>query len=57
MLLSEGVPMHIVQQRAGHKDARITLEVYSHVAKDKKGLAADTFDSTIFSDDVEEATP
>ncbi len=34
MLLSEGVPMHIVQQRAGHKDARITLEVYSHVAKE-----------------------
>lgn len=49
MLLSEGVPLHIVQQRAGHKDPQITLAVYSHVAKDKQNIVADKMDSLIFS--------
>lgn len=49
LLLSEGVPVHIVQQRAGHKDPQITLAVYSHVAKDKLNMVAEKMDSLIFS--------
>lgn len=48
-LLSEGVPLHIVQQRAGHADPKITLGVYSHVAKDRQTVAAETFENVLFS--------
>lgn len=48
LLLSEGIPLHIVQQRAGHKDPQITLAIYSHVAKDKQNVVADKMDSLIF---------
>lgn len=47
-LLSEGVPLHIVQQRAGHADPKITLGVYSHVAKDRQTVAAETFENVLF---------
>lgn len=49
LLLSEGIPLHIVQQRAGHKDPQITLAVYSHVAKDKQNIVAEKLDNLIFS--------
>ena len=49
LLLSEGIPLHIVQQRAGHKDPQITLSVYSHVAKDKQNVVAEKLDNLIFS--------
>lgn len=49
LLLSEGIPLHIVQQRAGHKDPQITLAVYSHVAKDKQSIVAEKLESLIFS--------
>lgn len=49
LLLSEGIPVHIVQQRAGHKDPKITLDVYSHVAKDKQNIVAEKLDSLLFS--------
>lgn len=49
LLLSEGIPVHIVQQRAGHKDPQITLAVYSHVAKDKQSIVAEKLESLIFS--------
>lgn len=48
LLLSEGVPLHIVQQRAGHTDPKITLGVYSHVAKDRQTVAAETFENVLF---------
>ena len=47
-LLSQGVPLHIVQKRAGHQDPKITLSVYSHVAKDDERVVADKLESTIF---------
>lgn len=50
LLLSKGVPLHIVQQRAGHQDPKITLSVYSHVAKEDKGMVANLLDDTIFRD-------
>ena len=47
LLLSEGVPVHIVQQRAGHQDPSITLSVYSHVAKDNENLVANKWDDIL----------
>lgn len=47
-LLSQGVPLHIVQARAGHQDPKITLSVYSHIAKDDEGMVADLLDSKLF---------
>lgn len=49
LLLSEGVPIQIAQQRAGHQDPKITLGVYSHVSKDKESLVADTLEDVLFS--------
>lgn len=49
LLISEGIPVHIVQQRAGHKDPKITLGVYSHVARDKQNIVAQKLDSLVFS--------
>ena len=47
-LLSQGIPLHIVQARAGHKDPKITLSVYSHVAKDNEGVVAELMDEKLF---------
>lgn len=49
MILRHGIPLHIVQQRAGHKDPKITLSVYSHVAKDKQNIVAEKLENLIFS--------
>lgn len=48
-LLAQGVPLHIVQARAGHQDPKITLSAYSHVAKDSADLVANLLNNTIFS--------
>lgn len=45
LLLSQGTALHIVQQRAGHQDPKITLSVYSHVAKDDQNVVANKWDS------------
>lgn len=47
-LLSQGIPLHIVQARAGHQDPKITLSVYSHVAKEDEGMVADLLDEKLF---------
>ena len=47
-LLSQGVPLHIVQARAGHQDPKITLSVYSHVAKEDENLVANLMDERLF---------
>lgn len=47
-LLSQGIPLHIVQARAGHQDPKITLSVYSHVAKEDEGMVADLLDTKLF---------
>lgn len=49
LLISEGVPVHMVQQRAGHRDPKITLGVYSHVAKDRQNIVAEKLDTLLFS--------
>ena len=48
-LLAEGIPLPMVQQRAGHKDPKITLGVYSHVARDRQNIVAETMESVLFS--------
>lgn len=47
-LLSHGIPLHIVQARAGHQDPKVTLSVYSHVAKEDKGKVAKLLDKKLF---------
>jgi integrase len=49
LLLSEGLALNLVQARAGHKDPKVTLAVYSHVANDKQGVVAEALQSLIFS--------
>lgn len=43
------VPIQMVQQRAGHQDPKITLSVYSHVARDKETLVAEKLNNVLFS--------
>lgn len=40
LLLSAGVPGHVVQRRLGHKSIQITLDVYSHVLPNMQADAA-----------------
>lgn len=49
MLLSEGIPLHMVQARAGHQNPEITLSVYSHVAKDKQTVIAEKLEELLIS--------
>jgi integrase len=43
MLLSAGVPVHVVAARLGHADPSITLKVYAHIIKQHAAGVADTF--------------
>lgn len=43
------IPIQMVQQRAGHQDPKITLSVYSHVARDKETLVAEKLNNVLFS--------
>lgn len=47
-MLSKGIPLQIVQERAGHSDPKITLSVYSHVAKDEANRVAKLLDDELF---------
>lgn len=53
LLLSEKTPINFVQARAGHSDAKVTLGVYAHVAKDRQKDVAEKLESLIFSPSVE----
>ena len=48
LFLSEGIPLNLVQARAGHKDPKVTLAVYSHVANDKQKVVADKLTELLF---------
>lgn len=43
MLLTAGVPVHVVAARLGHADPSITLKVYAHIIKQHAAGVADTF--------------
>lgn len=43
MLLTAGIPVHVVAERLGHADPSITLRIYAHVIKDDAAGVADVF--------------
>ncbi len=43
MLLTAGVPVHVVAARLGHADPSITLKVYAHIIRKHAAGVADTF--------------
>ncbi|GAB3046452.1 hypothetical protein GCM10027053_00010 [Intrasporangium mesophilum] len=42
-LLREGVPVHVVAKRLGHKDPSVTLNVYADAIPDDDGRAVAAF--------------
>lgn len=40
LMLSAGVPVHVVAQRVGHKDVSMTLNVYAHALPNMQADAA-----------------
>ena len=48
LLLSAGVPPHVVQQRLGHKRVEITLDLYAHVLPGQQRDAARQLGSLIY---------
>jgi integrase len=48
MLLREGVPVHVVAKRLGHKDPSVTLNVYADVIPDDDGRAVDVFSRAVW---------
>lgn len=49
ILLSDGVPPHVVQQRLGHASSRTTLDVYAHVLPVSEREVADRFAAAVQS--------
>lgn len=43
LLLRNGVPVHVVAKRLGHKDPSVTLNVYADAIPEDDGRAVDTF--------------
>ena len=48
LLLSAGVPPHVVQQRLGHKRVEITLDLYAHVLPGQQSDAARKLGALIY---------
>lgn len=49
LLLREGLPVHIVAKRLGHKDPSVTLNVYADaIPDDDDGRAVDTFANAVW---------
>jgi integrase len=48
MLLRDGVPVHIVAKRLGHKDPSVTLNVYADVIPDDDESAVDVFSKAVW---------
>jgi integrase len=49
LLLAEGVHGKIVQERLGHANIAMTLDLYSHVTADMQRQAADALEAKIES--------
>ena len=47
MLLTAGVPVHVVAERLGHADPAITLRVYAHVIRKHADGVAATFAAAV----------
>ena len=48
LLLREGVPVHIVAKRLGHKDASVTLDVYADAIPADDDRAVDVFSKAVW---------
>ena len=48
LLLRDGVPVHVVAKRLGHKDPSVTLNVYADAIPDDDGRAVDTFSKAVW---------
>ncbi|EWT05052.1 integrase [Intrasporangium chromatireducens Q5-1] len=48
ILLRDGVPVHVVAKRLGHKDPSVTLNVYADAIPDDDGRAVDTFTKAVW---------
>jgi len=46
-MLGQGVHPKVVQERLGHTDIAMTMNLYSHVTADMQRQAADQLDATI----------
>jgi integrase len=48
VLLRDGVPVHVVAKRLGHKDPSVTLNVYADAVPDDDGRAVETFAKAVW---------
>lgn len=48
ILLRDGVPVHVVAKRAGHRDPSVTLDVYADVIPEDDGTAVDVFAKAVW---------
>jgi len=48
LLLREGVPVHVVAKRLGHKDASVTLDVYADAIPADDDRAVDVFSRAVW---------
>jgi integrase len=48
ILLRDGVPVHVVARRLGHKDPSVTLNVYADAIPDDDGRAVDVFSRAVW---------
>ncbi|WP_404387394.1 tyrosine-type recombinase/integrase [Humibacillus xanthopallidus] len=48
MLLRNGVPVHVVARRLGHKDPSVTLNVYADAIPDDDGRAVEVFSKAVY---------
>ena len=48
ILLRDGVPVHIVAKRLGHRDPSVTLNVYADAIADDDGRAVDVFSRAVW---------
>ena len=47
LLLREGVPVHVVAKRLGHRDPSVTLNVYADAIPDDDGRAVDVYSKVV----------
>ena len=52
LLLSQGVHGKIVQERLGHANIAMTLDLYSHVTPDMQRQAAETLEAALRTSDA-----
>lgn len=49
LLLRDGVPVHVVAKRLGHKDPSVTLNTYADAIPDDDDRAVETFARAVWS--------